>query len=381
VAVSKTREEIVNSPNELSFLDQAPEMQCAIVAAADENNDWHSPVATDVMRRLSKTGTTLHGFFRPELDQRDAKQLLIYVLQSNEARAAEVLKIAKANPRLFFIKATAQDYAMDLEGNQRTIKDWSPYQALFGTGDKDMLAAVKPDLDAYLDTLQDGRKMAAEQEREKFPKDIAYPSSTKEFNRLVNELAAAITNDPQLRTNWKHPNPATFALLVQLRQCLKPGIVETGHHFNLNDFFITHCIAPQYWEQWNGHQFRFFAVNVIGFQERLMTAPQLQAVCMGINNYLNMNQPLKHSTEVINFETKERNKMTIAPLSAEDPTCRLGEGFMIETFSGGAGVPRRRTPVGLDTTHPTFLENYIKQTQRSFQDLRACSQDARLLYA
>lgn len=237
------------------------------------NNDWDSPVATDVMRRLSETGTTLHGFFRPELDQRDAKQLLIYVLQSNAARAAEVLKIAKANPRLFFIKVTAQDYAMDLEGNQRTIKDWSPYQALFGTGDKDMLAAVKPDLDAYLDTLKDGRKMAAEQEREKFPDGFDYPPSTEEFNRLVNELAVAITNDLQLRTNWKNPNPETLTLLVQLRQYLKPGIVETGHHFNLNDFIKTHEIYGQNWEPWTGEQLRFFAVNVIGFQERLMTAP------------------------------------------------------------------------------------------------------------
>ena len=136
--MSKTREEIVNNPNEVSpLLDHAPEMQCAIVAAADVNNDWNSPQATDVMRRLSKTSTTFrYGFFGQEVDKRDAKQLLSYVLQSNEAKAAKVLEKAKTNPRLFFIKATAQDYAMDLEGNQRTIKDWSPYQALFGTGDK-----------------------------------------------------------------------------------------------------------------------------------------------------------------------------------------------------------------------------------------------------
>ena len=41
-----------------------------------------------------------------------------------------------------FIKATTQDYAMDLKGNRRTIKGWSSYQALFSTGDKDMLANI-----------------------------------------------------------------------------------------------------------------------------------------------------------------------------------------------------------------------------------------------
>lgn len=344
----KTIEEIVNNPNELSFLDQAPEMQCAIVAAADVNNDWDSPVATDVMRRLSETGTTLHGFFRPELDQRDAKQLLIYVLQSNEARAAQVLKIAKVNPRLFFIKATAEDYAMDLEGNRRTIKDWSPYQAMFGTGDKDMLAAVKPDLDKYLDTLKDGRGMAAVQEQEKFPNGIDYPPSTEEFNRLVNDLAVAITNDAQLRTNWKNPNPATLSLLVQLRNYLKPGIVETGHHFNLNDFIKTHEIYDQNWDPWSGEQLAFFRVNVIGFQERLMTAPQLQAACMGLNNYLNKDQPLKRSIEVKNYVTDK--KITVVPFSSEDPSCRLGEGFVIDSYFGwgraGCAWTRGTAPFG-----------------------------------
>lgn len=330
MVVSKTREEIVNNPNEASFLDHAPEMQCAIVAAADVNNDWDSPVATDVMRQLSKTGMTLHGFFGPKLDKRDAKQLLICVLQSNEKNVAMVLKAAKYNPLLFFIKATAQDYAMDLAGNQRTIKEWSPYQAMFGVDDKDLLAAVKPDLDAYLDTLQDGRKMAAEQEREKFPNGIDYPPSTEEFNRLVDALADAITNDQQLRTNWKNPNSATLALLVQLREYLKPGIVETGHHFNLNDFIKTHEIYDQNWDPWSGDQLKFFSINVIGFQERLMTASQLQAACMDLNNYLNKIQPLKRNIEVTNYVTDE--KITVVPFVAEDPLCRLGEGFLLDNY-------------------------------------------------
>lgn len=346
--MSKTREKIVNNSDESSFVDHA------------------------------LTGTTLHGFFRPALDRQDAKQLLVYVLQSNEKRVAEVLKIAKASPRLFFITVTAQDYAMDLEGNRRTIKDWSPYQALFGTGDKDLLAAVKPDLDAYLNTLQNGREMAAKQEREKFPNGIDYPPSTEEFNQLVNALAVAIANDAQLKTNWKNPNPATLALLVQLRQYLKPRIVEIGHHFNLNDFIKTHKIYSQHWELWGGDQLKFFAVNVIGFQERLMTAPQLQAACVGLDKYLNKNQPLKRSTEVKNYVTGKI--IIVAPLSSEDPTCRLGEGFMVDSFLGHGRPSWWRGTQDEAFTALLNLENYAKQTQRSFQNLCTCSQDERLFY-
>ena len=361
--IRKPRKDIVNDPNEPSFLDQAPDVQRTIVAAADEKNDYFSPAATDVMQCLSNTGTTLHGFFKQELDQRAAKQaqkLLIHVLQG---KAVQVLEMAKTSPRLFFIKATAEDYARDLADNERTIERWSPYQAMFGTGDKDMLKAVKSYLDAYLDTIPDGRKMAAEQEQEKFPDGFDYPPSTDEFNQLINDLAEAITNDTQLRTNWKNPSPATQVLLTKLREHYKPGIVKTGHHFNLSDLIKTDEICYQKWSSnsWNWAQLTFFSVMAEGLQQRLLTAFQLQVACMGLDNYLNKNQPLIRNVEVMNYVTGK--KITVAPFTSEDPLCRLGEGFVLDSYygRGGATVWLFRTP--------RLLESYVKQSQQSFRDL------------
>lgn len=257
-----------------------------------------------------------------------ALTLLKLVLQGNEA---DVLKIAQTNPQLFFAKTTTTDIAMDLEGNRRIIQDWSPYQAMFGTGDKDMLAAVKPFLDAYLKTLPNGEKMASQQVLEKFPNGFDFRPCSDEFITLINELAVAITYDQQLQKDSKNPNPATLKLLMEVRKHYKPGNVETGHHFNMNDFIKTHEINKRFWNTWDRNQLDFFSVNVIGFQERLLTAPYLQAVCMGLDNLVNRHQPLKRSFEVPHHVTDK--KITVAPFKSED-TSRLGEAFSVNSFFG-----------------------------------------------
>jgi hypothetical protein len=229
------------------------------------------------------------------------------------------------------------DNAMDLEGNRRTIKDWSPYQAIFGTHNKALLLAVKKSLDGYLEALPNGFGMAADQEREKFPNGFDFPPCTDEFNQLINELEEAITNDQQLRHHWKNPSPATRILLAKLRNYYKPSVVQTGHHFNMNDLIKTHEIDVRDWNNniWNGFQSVFFEMFVIGFQERLMTAPYLDAACTGIHNHIKKGEPLKGNFEVMNHQTKKN--VAVVPLASEDPSCRLGEGFVIDSYNGVGG--------------------------------------------
>lgn len=368
--MSKTRKDFVNKQDAMSFLDLAIDnIEVNIPAAANVKHDPTSSEATDLMRVLSKTCTTMHKLFRPELDKRDANPLLIAVLQGNEEIA---LKIAKANPGLFFIKATAEDYAMDLEGNKRTIKDWSPYQAMFGTGDKDMLAVVKPHLDAYLQNLkqlpkdyqnlQNGFEMAAAQEAEKFPNGFDYPPCTDEFNQLLESLADAIANDLQLRQVCTNPNPETRALLAKFREHLKPGIVQAGHHFNMNDIIKTHAIYVENWAPWSGQQLAFFNVNVFGFQERMMTAPRLQAVCMGLDSHINRKQPLKRNFEVFNWVTGK--KITVAPFTSEDPSCRLGEGFLVDSCYGRGSLSLCG---GDGPATLSALKNYVSKLSEAFK--------------
>lgn len=291
----------------------------------------HTEIEDQTMAKLSQTSHALHTLFKPELDKRGAKQLLTYVLQPNEQNAAEIEKIAKTNPRLFFIKATAQDYAMDLAGSRRTLVDWSPYQALFGTSNKVLLLLVKPMLDAYLATLPDGFDMAASQEQEKFPDGFDFPPCSDEFNQLVDELELAITNDLQLKQDWRNASPATIALLAKFSRYYQPDIVRIGHHFNMNEMIKTYEIYDKNWNPWIGNQLTFLSVKMIGLQQRLLTGPYLDAACTGLK-HMDNGQRLQGNFEINNYVTD--NKISVVPFTNEDPTCRLGESFVINSYFG-----------------------------------------------
>jgi hypothetical protein len=379
--MSKTRTDLDEEQTKASLLSLPLDViQYPIPAMVHADKDYDSIETTRAMAALSGACKTIYRLFQPELDKRGAKQLLINILHGGNVAIVAAVKIAESNPRLFFIKATAMDHAMDLEGNRRTIEGWSPYQAIFGTHNKALLLAVQPSLDAYLETLSGGFDLAANQEQEKFPNGFDFPPCTDEFNQRVNELELAITNDQQLRQNWKNPNPATFILLEKLRSYYKPGIVQMGHHFNMNDVIKTHEIDYRNWSNntWNGNQLAFFDVFVIGFQERLMTAPYLDAACTGLNNHINNGEPLKGNFEVINYATNENKKAVVVPLGAEDPSCRLGEAFLVDSYYGRGAWRRGAWPPGCVVPFARFLENYVKQTQQSFRDLCTHQRNKRL---
>lgn len=382
--MSTKRKDLVNEESQWSLFDLAKEtVQQDIPANANVKSDYHSFEATNVMRRLSQTCRMQHHFFRPELDKRDAKQLLQYVLYGDEEK---VIKVAQSNPRLFFIKTTAEDYAMDLEGNKRLIQEWSPYQAMFGTSDIVMLACVKPALDNYLKNLQtfpkgyenlrDGFEMAAEQEKEKFPNGFDFPSCTDQFNQLVNDLEVGISNDHQLRQDWKNPGAATLALVQKFKEHLKPSIVQAGHHFNMNDAIKMHSIFTKNANHrlWTEHQLAFFALNIIAPQQRMMTAPYLQAACTGIEDF-SIIKPLQRNFELMNYITNTKTRLV--PFTCEDPSCRLGSGFVVDRnycssekagCVGGLEAKRAGLWAGV-------LNHDVKQTQRDFQNLCACQRN------
>lgn len=333
------------------------------LASQTKKNDPYRE-ATRIIAKISEIRKPYHAFFKPELDARKIKQTLIAVLQGNEK---EALYFAKNHPEWFFIKIKkTKDYAMDLDGNCRELEDWSAYQAIFGTGDKDMFldkedkpTEIKKCLDAYLDTLPNGHAMAYEQEQEKFPHGFDYPESTYDFTLLVDTIA----NDQQL-IDTGIPSDATFAVLAAFRADFKPGVVKTGYHFNMNDFIKAHAVYDQNWNPWNGNQLAFFSQYIIGFLDRLLSAPYMQRACQGT---VNQDQPLKRSYEVKNYVTNKN--IAVFPLDG-DPSCRLGDGFLVDSYYGVGrhGAGRRAAWLCGSPWRP--LENYVKKTQRSFQDLR-----------
>jgi len=315
--------------------------------------------AKAAIRNLSETCKSLHQLFYPEREKHLAKRLLEYVLQGNETK---VVEMAKWQPELFFIPSTAQDYAMDLEGNRRTIKNYSPVQAMVATGDKEMFKAVQP----YLDALPNGRQRIQEQIKEKFPNGTDYPPCTDEFNRLIKAVAAAINNDQQIRWDWKNPNTATLQALEEFRNYLTKthlGIIEKGHHFNLNNFIKTEEFCADRWRFWNGNQLSFFLVKVMAFQQRLCTAWQMQGNCTGFYYYVEKNRPLaRHFKIKKGMKDKEIN---IFPLDNEDPSYRLGDVCYVENYSGSnlaSGGEWRLLDVLL-------LQSYVKQIQQNFRGL------------
>lgn len=288
---------------------------------------------------------------KKKFEAKQAKKILECVLFPHKENIDKLKAMAKTMPQCFFIKATAQDQAMDLAGNRRTIEDWSPYQAMFGTSDNDLLAELKDDLDKYLATIEDGNKFARDQVKEKFPnafdedgKGFDFPPSahTDKFERI----ATAISADQQLK-NTGIPSSATQALLVQLQTEFKPGVVKTGHHFNMNDVIKAREIYDANFMPWDDNQLRFFSKNVIGFLQRLETGVYLQSDRTGLVDLVGDNKkPLQRDYEVVNYvlDVNGKKKTVLLPLAVADSVSVLGKDFVVESYYGGQA---RRCALGV----------------------------------
>lgn len=328
----------------LPFFDRLPTelvLRIAQFINGGTNLDYASMKATKLIGNLSRTNKNLHVFFKPDINERGANYLLLAVLHGDEN---SVLKMAKSSPHLFFIKSTAKDYAMDLEGNGRTIEDWSPYQAMFGTGDAAMLALVKPDLDAYLAKIPDGEKLAYKQEQEKFPEGLGFSASKYDFTLLVN----AITHDQNIIQTGQ-ASADTLALLEKFRADFKPDIVKTGHHFNMSHLIKAHGIYyKKHWgglclpcgskSFWDSNQLDFFAVFVIGFLQRLLTTFYMQIASQG---FLNQHKPLdrlmrlRNDFRGVNYRDVNYSENPPFPLDDTHSDCRIGLHFLVDSSNGG----------------------------------------------
>lgn len=334
------------------------------------NKDCHPMDSTRALAALSGSSSSMYHFFKPELDvRRNCLTLfaLSCVLQGDEECA---IKLAKSHPKIFFIKSTMHDYAVDLEGNRRILEGWSAYQAMFGVGDLDMLKKVKPYLDVYLATLSNGQKLAYDQEQEKFPNGFEYPESTYDFDQLVQ----ATTTDLQLRNTGK-PSDATLLLLGAFRAHFKPGLIKIGYHFNLNDFVKALTAYDKNCLRWNEHQLWFFGVYIIGFLERLLPAPYMQRACSGtskpLNRTYNVINRLYNLNNLPTWKLDEDKQITVFPLDT-DLACRLGDGFFIDSDEYGIGLNYVPNPDALYYRRNRlsyYWKSYVKRVEDGFKTI------------
>lgn len=346
-----------------------PELTREILTLTDDSSNYESIATTSRIAKLAKVCTGYNNFFKPELEKRKLpriQQLLIAVLQGN---IKEISYFVKNHPDFFFIKIEerTKDYAMDLVGNCRTIQHWSAYQAIFGTGSKNILwdeknnspTEIKHLLDKYLNTLPNGHQLADEQEQEKFPNGFAYPESTYDFM----PLASAISDDHQLR-DTAMPNRITLESLEAFRIAFKPDVVTIGYHFNLKDFVRALTIYNENRREWHRNQQSFYGVYVIGFLGRLLPAAIMQNFCHRIKD--NSYQYPTQNYEVFNYLT--RKKAPIYPLATSGYL--LGVDFFIDPYVGIA----RGMGWGISTQSLNYLITMVNSHERIFA---SCSHQAR----
>lgn len=330
---------------------------------------------TKARAAVSKTCFDLYVASKEPRDKEAAKQLLKYILQPTAENVENAVKMFTNLPRLLFIEATAPAYAagIDETGNAvcQIIKA-SPYRAVLGAGDEDLLNRMKAHFDkvqnfgATADNPQGktGWEVAREQFYQQFPNGIvAYPESIYDFN----VLAAAITHDPILAHNEynpaivKNPSEATKALLVQFRNDFLPKeVVTSGHHFNLNHLLKAFEVYNAHWEQWNWNQRSLFWCQVIGYVERLVPAVDAQAFCQGLYYLLEQKQPLQRGFKVENWDNN--GPTSYFPCSAG--AVGLGFGFGIYIAGGAA------TRCASSARGPCRgLKNYVEQKHQTLTAL------------
>lgn len=261
---------------ETSLLDLPDEMLVYIARQHSGQAYLHS------INNLSKSCKTLYGFFQPELEKLAAKKLAQHILWGEKHEACNFLA---QKPQLLFMKTTAMDYALGFDGSRRIIVA-SPYQAILGAGDTDMLQALPP----ILKRIKDGEALAREQFDQQFPYDLFQPNTpTYDFSALIN----AISQDQFVNHCFSEP---TRLALEHFRDHFKPTTHHSGYHFDLQTLIHAYTLYAQYHPQWDAPHQSFFFRLVIGYLQRLVSTCDAQIFCQGIFNVVAYDKPIIQRT-------------------------------------------------------------------------------------
>lgn len=261
---------------------------------------------------LAQTCRRFHHFFQPIVDKAAIKKLLQHIAYGEQAEAEKMIDAA---PHLLQMSGTVVDYSL------RTIIDVTPAQLAFGGDDEVMCAMLKEKC---------GEAEFLRQIREKFPEDDEAEIKAAEFDELLNQLAAGIS-DPlaNIHDELNHvPNESPLRnLLDSFRMQFAPGEVEAGKHFNAPFLLKALEIYDDNYDDWDIERCRLFWRQVVGYLERLLPVSYVQAGCQGIDDVLR-GVPLKRILTLV-------DKTPYYPLDA-NPANRLG--FDHGIYLGAAGA-------------------------------------------
>jgi hypothetical protein len=283
-----------------------------------------------IIAPLAITNKRFYDFFASKLAELELSTLIEHVLKGNKKAVCEILN---RKPALLFEKPNTP--ILDYSG--RYIIE-TPYQAILGTGDTELLTASEK----YIDTLPDGYKLAWDQYEKALPSSLPNTVSHYDFIPIITHLA---TNDAI----------AFNDSVNKLREHLKTRrIIESGEHCNFQDFFIALQTYEENYFNWTNEQRLTYYCQVIGYWQRYLPTNYVQLMCASFSPNLIRHLILQEGSAYFPLDSDKKN--------------RLGYEYAIyvDSWCGALKIASRDQPYA---PYPSNLAQFKKVYEAKQKDL------------
>lgn len=270
--MAKSRDAIVQNPDELSLFDLPNEMIAAIPLVASETE------ATKIMAKLSLS-RTLYSLFKSHLDKKAeplVAKLLRYVAFGKKNEVEEMLK---KYPGLLYKTGITKDPC------GRTIEG-TAYRVALGAKDvsiskhEEMIEMIE----RYLRQLPNGEEELDKQYAKQFPEGYEKQEEerSKSDSAALKKVFAAIEKSNTDEDCKKAIEKFKNHLKKQIE-----GVITTGYHFNDHLFAEALELYESHYDKFGGYDRRknnLAAIKVLGSIECYFPACLAQAACDGFGN-------------------------------------------------------------------------------------------------
>jgi hypothetical protein len=265
----------------------------------------------------------------PEATPQPPDAVYQHVVYGNEE---DVLDRIRENPRLVEQKATVVNYS------GRTIDEATPFQMALREGDEIMAEKIKT---SYLESNPDGEALLEAQYNEIFPDGYAahleeQKQSADSFERdYLDPLIETITNASPADLEAALNKDENGSELCQKLNAFKVTFTALSYRESVyNPLHLIKALDKREskYSEWyinddNPHRWLrldLFWRQVIGWEERYMTANYAQSFCTGLANMIENQQPLRRTLSLHNYDTDR--DIPFFPLDT-DPSSALGSDF------------------------------------------------------
>jgi hypothetical protein len=269
------------------------------------------------------------------------------------------MKMIAANPHSLLLRGSVIDYS------GRTIDGVTPLQCAYGAQD----AAMCNMITTCIQQLENGEQVAAQQLQEQVENKQWQAALNEEY---FAELAATITQEKFVADKL---SATTDAAVSAFRETVKPGLVKTINHFNIQTLINAVRVYRTCHDNWNHNQRSLYWRQIIGYLQRLVPACYAQDLCQGLHNVVSRQASPERSLKLF------FHHLNYYPL-ATNPGERMGYDFAIYSdqvidaglsrmcFPNQTMIPcRQRASLMLQNLEKLLLKRMISM-QTLYQDLQ-----------